>query len=671
MALYSFFILTSLIFVPVHATNDWSKPCFYGECEYSLPTDVPASGSLKIWGSADALSDITPAAGWEILDCSADGLEQEIRLICLDNNTDSTGCDHLYQSNGAVDKIVRLPESCGENAFARVARAWDPEDQSLPSDVAARVVRRDGTTPPVKALALDTNFAAINSSKLGTVNFTIVGTNIPGADIDLSSVSGSLRRSRLSSRDTSGNILSFLEDLLGIPVSVDPSFDISVDVDQTFNLLNESVSCQSINASLDINVTAKAHALATLGVSVNGTIIPPEIDDFEIIANLDATLDSAIDILADVTGTLDSGRIVLLQIPISGIDFPGIFSVGPSFEIDAEAKAELDANLDLSVGVVYNISQAQFIYPPDGGNTTSSGSFNAGDTPLKLSVGTAVNATGMIEAHLIPRLNLGVSAFADEVTATVFLELDASATLDLEIDGAAEANATIGDGSTSTDVSSDMLTTSELTSTGAAVGIAAAESSSAIDSDSQLSSVDTPSSSPPDMTTSLDPTTSSALIVPTSSVDSSTVTSISTLSTETTAVSDTLNRKRRIQATPTAEAVYAARSAAARSVSATDTGVSTNTSTSGGGCVSVYLGFDVNIGAEGNLFDIIKGSVTDTLFSKDFELFEKCFGSRTGETATLRRRDRIASRSMLDLLCSTSDLSQVTPIVDEDISASG
>ncbi|KAK0200009.1 hypothetical protein DFS33DRAFT_1267684 [Desarmillaria ectypa] len=549
MALHSFFILIPLIIVTVDATNDWNKPCFYGECEYSLPSHVPASGSLKIWGSTDALSDITPAAGWEILDCSPDKLEQEIRLVCLNNSTDFADCDHLYQNDGAVDKIVRLPESCGQNAFARVARAWDPEDQSLPSDLVARVVRRDGTTPPVKALALDTNFAAINSSKTGTVNFAIVGANIPGADIDLSSLSAgpvSSKRCRLSTRDTSDLVgnglictllpsLSALGGLLKNHISVGKSVDIPVDVDQTFNLLNESISCPSIDASLDINVAAKAHALATLGVSASGTIFPPKINNFGITANLDATLDGAIDILADVTGTLDSGRIVLLQpILIAGVEFPGILTIGPSFEIDAQAKATLDVNVDLNVGIVYNISQAQFIFPSNDDNASGSGSFNTGDTPLKLSIGSAVNATGTIEAHLIPRLNLGLSAFAGTVKANVFLELDASATLDLELDAMAEANATIGNGSTS------------------------------------------------------------------------------------------------MQSQPTsiAEAIYAARSAEDSNTptptSFTDLSVSTNTSTSFGGCFSVHSGLDVNIGAEGNFFGIIKDGVSLTLFEKDFELFKVC-----------------------------------------------
>lgn len=56
-------------------------------------------------------------------------------------------------------------------------------------------------------------------------------------------------------------------------------------MDQTFNLLNESVSCQPIDAKLNINVAAKAYALATLGVSASGTVVPPNINDFAIRAS--------------------------------------------------------------------------------------------------------------------------------------------------------------------------------------------------------------------------------------------------------------------------------------------------------------------------------------------------------------------------------------------------
>jgi len=38
-------------------------------------------------------------------------------------------------------------------------------DQSIPSHIARRLVRRDGQTPEVQALALDTNFAAVDPSQ--------------------------------------------------------------------------------------------------------------------------------------------------------------------------------------------------------------------------------------------------------------------------------------------------------------------------------------------------------------------------------------------------------------------------------------------------------------------------------------------------------------------------
>lgn len=46
--------------------------------------------------------------------------------------------------------------------FARIANAWVDQNQSIPENVARSLVRRAGTTPQVKALALDTNFTAVD-----------------------------------------------------------------------------------------------------------------------------------------------------------------------------------------------------------------------------------------------------------------------------------------------------------------------------------------------------------------------------------------------------------------------------------------------------------------------------------------------------------------------------
>ncbi|KAF8896684.1 hypothetical protein BD779DRAFT_1433082, partial [Infundibulicybe gibba] len=420
----------------VLADNDWSQPCHSGICILKLIfilSDIPAtaggpSGTLKIWGSPTSISDITPASGWEIIGCSPDALAQNIRLVCQ-------RCDHLFQGIGAEGKIVRLPESCGKNAFARVANAWVPADQSIPPSISTRVARRDGQAPTVQALTIDTNFEGVDhQSRTGTVTFAIQGATIPGAAGDIPApVVGSQRRTRLAERGFGiGTILG--GKFCRHQVNSTPALD----VDKTFNLLNKTVSCPPITASLKIDVGAKAHALASIGIAASGTFIPPKISSFGIISSVTADLEGSIDLVADVSGTLDSGLITLFEVGIPGLDFPGILSIGPNFQINAEATAVLDLNVDLNVGVNFHISNAQMTFPPSSGQG-SSGAFQLDDTPLKLSASPSVTATGSVEAHIIPTLNIGVSALGGSISANVFLDLDASAKMTLTLEAQAQA----------------------------------------------------------------------------------------------------------------------------------------------------------------------------------------------------------------------------------------
>lgn len=72
-----------------------------GKCSYDSD-----AGSIRIWGSTDAITDITAAGGWTILNCEPDALVQDIRLVCQDGEA----CSHFWASIGPVGKIVRLPE---------------------------------------------------------------------------------------------------------------------------------------------------------------------------------------------------------------------------------------------------------------------------------------------------------------------------------------------------------------------------------------------------------------------------------------------------------------------------------------------------------------------------------------------------------------------------------
>jgi len=620
---YSVLLLVPFLFAAVHAANDWSKPCFQGVCSYDLPASAgSASGTMKIWGSQDAISDITPAAGWMILGCAPDVLAQDIRLVCKSNDTSAAGCDHLYQNIGADGKIVRLPENCGKSPFARVAKSWVPADQSIPASIAPRLVRRDGSQPEVKALSLDTNFGAVDTSKAGKVNIAIKGATVPGLNGEIQTPPTSQRHSRFSNRgafdfvgdavdsvgnavDSAGNALVDAVDNVGNAIgsagkaagnaiseaagAVGDANNIDInnstglepiDVDNKFNLLNQAISCPPLKASVNIDIDAKAHAEVALGVAASGTIVPPNIDNFAITTDFSANIDGSVDFTADVSGTLDSGKIKVFEIGIPGLDFPGILTIGPTFQINAQAKATLDLNVDLNVGLNYNVAKGRLVFPPRDKN--NSGSFQVGDTPLKLSASPSVTATGTVEAHLIPSINLGISALDNVAVASVFLELDASAVLQLTLQAKAGENVTIDKNQTASASSNAPVT--EATSSGPA----------------------------------------NATHV---------------------AASHAIRRN--------SHAMFAARTA------------TTNTSASFGGCVDVSAGLDVNAGADASFFGLFDAQTKVNLFTKKFDLFKKCFGSGVGGKRSNPRRASLGRRAgLLGLTCPNAGVGGVASVAD-------
>jgi hypothetical protein len=127
----------------VFSSNDWNTPCINGQCSYgpyascftkfttdcrlrsphdnwlvghlenrtsivSVATHFP--DAISQWGSDNVITDITPAADWQILDCNRTALSQNLRLVCM-NDDPSSLCAHLYKNAGAANKIVRLPEN--------------------------------------------------------------------------------------------------------------------------------------------------------------------------------------------------------------------------------------------------------------------------------------------------------------------------------------------------------------------------------------------------------------------------------------------------------------------------------------------------------------------------------------------------------------------------------
>lgn len=63
-------------------------------------------------------------------------------------------------------------------AFARIAAAWDSEDQTIHTTRRRMIWRRDGSQPVVKAFSIDANWTAVDPSLLVLLPSFIVMMNI-------------------------------------------------------------------------------------------------------------------------------------------------------------------------------------------------------------------------------------------------------------------------------------------------------------------------------------------------------------------------------------------------------------------------------------------------------------------------------------------------------------
>jgi hypothetical protein len=66
-----------------------------------------------------------------------------------------------------------------------------------------------------------------------------------------------------------------------------------------------------------------------------------------------------------------------------------------------------------------------------------------GFTALQLSVSPSLASKAVVAAHLIPRLDVGVSALGGVAAATIFLDLDTSASVTMTLNAAANAGVAV------------------------------------------------------------------------------------------------------------------------------------------------------------------------------------------------------------------------------------
>ncbi|KAF7794340.1 hypothetical protein EIP86_005474 [Pleurotus ostreatoroseus] len=335
-------------------------------------------------GPSSAISDITPAAGWTILDCDPNSMAQDIRVVCTG---DAASCNHIYQG-GAVGTLVRLPENVSMESLE------------------AFVMKAD------RCSQVYTN--------AGSVSMVIQGA---AGDVTPDAAASTTRRGfdkRFNHTESTSN---------------------PINIDKTFPIFNDSIDCPAsgklpaFSAGVDVNVEAKVNGNVNYGIQLAGHIIPPELNQFDLFADFNATLDGLLNMGATAQATFDTGRIQVFTVGIPGLDIPGIFKLGPSFNIDLEGIATLDAEVNMTVGLAYNVNNGRLVFPPDQGE--SLGTFTPADNNLQLLASPQVAAQASLEAHVIPNIAFGINVLGKLADANINLDLDTSAKLSMSLQAGA------------------------------------------------------------------------------------------------------------------------------------------------------------------------------------------------------------------------------------------
>ncbi|KAL5478595.1 hypothetical protein ACEPAI_2779 [Sanghuangporus weigelae] len=466
--------------VSVAAFDYGGTPCHNGECYYNIPgNEKYMAATVKISGSPSSISDITNAAGWEIINCSFDGSTHNVRLVCLD---DDAGCSHIFK-DGTEHTIVRLPQYCGNGPFARVSKSWISEDQFIPQHIRARMRKRSEDSAPVHALRLDGDFGQASDSNKGNVSIFIYASATQRLLEDTLP-----HRSRRHARDVYSraledtiseefDILSSLltsEDGFGPFIRNTTKNTIPINVDQKFKVFNTSLPCTgSTDAKLSVDADVNLQGEMDLGVIAQGTIIPPKFNKFGLFGSwssyycainfinpslaMSADLVGKLSIATDISGRIDTPEITFVNIGLPGLSIPDVISLGPSISLAAKATANFDINMNLDVGLGYSVSDLTIFFPPSVSHN-SSAVIVPNDIPLQLSVAPGIQSATSLTVHLIPsvsstsnplmgysnqtilrlQLNLGLVAF--DVSTAAFLNFDTSATLELHLNAGANAN---------------------------------------------------------------------------------------------------------------------------------------------------------------------------------------------------------------------------------------
>ncbi|KAF7800086.1 hypothetical protein EIP86_011329 [Pleurotus ostreatoroseus] len=325
--------------------------------------------------------------------------------------------------------------------FAHIASEWIHENQSVPEDVAQKLsCRAQQNQPTVRGITLDTNFSKIGPSHHGHISMLVQGVSGVLTNATTAPPPANIAPCAMEDRSLSGRaqpVSDSTELRLPPSSSIDKSTTIAFDVSRQATILEQTEECAAVGwtpgfiAGITVGVEANVNANVTFGVVTQGTLVPPKMSSFELSSIFDLNLDGTLTAQALADIALSSGLISLADVELPGLDFPGIFTLSPSFQLDTEAEVSLTGDVSLSVDIAYSAKNGVMVFPPSAGS--SGGIFAPADTNIQLSAVPGVAMDGAIVAHVIPSLVFGVNAFSGTQDVKVTLGLDAQAKLDLEL----------------------------------------------------------------------------------------------------------------------------------------------------------------------------------------------------------------------------------------------
>ncbi|KAG9226943.1 hypothetical protein CCMSSC00406_0003384 [Pleurotus cornucopiae] len=428
------------------AFNDWSVPCFHGECAYDTSSTTMGSGTVQLFGSPKSMTDITSAAGWVILDCDPNALDQTIRLVCM--NEDEEACGHLFAHGGPQDKVVRLPESCGAGPFARIAHLSTAEDQSIPAHVSPKIVRRDGATPQVISLGVDTNWLSIDTENRGEIQFRITGINgeLPAGHFH----DGGLHSREDSKTWFQSALVKVAKAAVALGGSLkndafyasENSVEASKNFSKTLPLIDRNVTCGAMKGKLKVEVTAKGSIKGHIGFVATGKLgKEPETDNMATLYRLTLDADASFTVIAKIAAG-EKRPLHLFDVLLAGFSIPGIADVGPKIVLDALGEADLQITSDSVIAGNFNMDLHYVIpskYSKDvKGVLEQDAMTRPKDTQFSLKAATDIVGIAKFKGHLIPKIQVVITAFGH--TADIFAKVDIWAAIYILAKGHASAS---------------------------------------------------------------------------------------------------------------------------------------------------------------------------------------------------------------------------------------